>query len=155
MLVVVRPGSGVFQLGHVAALACALSVALYQIFTKWVTRTSSAKLTLFFMAATATALTSLIVPFTWKMPETTTWLHLAGLTLVYAAGHAMYIVAHSRAEASRLAPLVYFQLAGSISGGFLFYGQVPQIYTLLGGALIALGGCIALLPLRRRVTRTV
>ena len=86
------------------------------------------------------------------MPEPATWLHLVGLALVYAAGHGMYIVAHSRAEASRLSPFVYFQLAGAVAGGFVFYGQVPQIYTLLGGAVIALGGLVAILPRRQRAT---
>ena len=91
------------------------------------------------------------MPFTWKTPQPETWLHLAGVTLVYAVSHGMYILAHSRAEASRLSPFVYFQLAGSVAAGFLFYAQVPQIYTLLGGTLIAAGGLVAILP-RRRLT---
>jgi drug/metabolite transporter (DMT)-like permease len=148
MLVIVRPGSGAFDWAHVLALTTALTVALYQIFTSLVTRTSSAKTTLFFMAATATVITSCIVPFTWTSTPGNVWLHLAGTSALYAAGHGMYIMAHARAEASRLAPLIYFQLAGSILAGFIFYGQVPRIYTLLGGALIATGGCIAIL--RRR-----
>ena len=145
MLVIVRPGSGTFQLGHVLALATAFTVAFYQILTTLVTRSSNAKVTLFFMAATATLVTSCIVPFTWTPTTRVQWLHLGATTLVYAVGHAMYIMAHARAEASRLSPLVYFQLIGTIAGGLLFYGQVPQIYTILGGALIALGGCIALM----------
>jgi drug/metabolite transporter (DMT)-like permease len=148
MLIIVKPGTGALDWAHLFALATAFVVALYQIFTALVTRTSSAKTTLFFMAATATVITSCIVPITWTPMESGDWLHLAGVSIVYAVGHGMYIMAHARAEASKLAPFIYFQLVGSIMAGFVFYAQVPRLYTLLGAALIASGGCIALL--RRR-----
>ena len=70
---------------------------------------------------------------------------LIGTSLVYAVGHGMYIMAHGRAEASKLAPFIYTQLFGSVAAGWLFYSQVPQLYTALGAGLIALGGCIVLL----------
>lgn len=148
MLAIVRPGTGNFDLAHLLALATAFTVALYQIFTSLVTRTSNARTTLFFMALTATVVTSFVVPFAWTGTDWSHWIALASTTALYAVGHGMYIMAHARAEASRLAPFIYFQLAGSMCAGFVFYGQVPRLYTLLGGALIASGGCIALL--RRR-----
>jgi drug/metabolite transporter (DMT)-like permease len=145
MLVIVRPGSSAFQLGHVWALLCAGVIAFYQIFTAFVTRHANAKTTLFFMAATATVVTSCMVPFVWQSPGAENWLALLGTSLVYAVGHGMYIVAHGRAETTRLAPFVYTQLFGTLAAGWLFYSQVPQLYTALGAGLIALGGCIVLL----------
>jgi drug/metabolite transporter (DMT)-like permease len=134
MVVIVRPGSSTFEWGHVMALACAGVVAFYQIFTAFVTRYSSAKTTLFF-----------IVLFTWHSASAGNWLSLFGTSLVYAAGHGMYIMAHGRAQASKLAPFIYTQLFGTVAAGWFFYHQVPQLYTALGAGLIALGGCIVLL----------
>ena len=57
----------------------------------------------------------------------------------------MYIVAHARTETTRLAPFIYTQLFGTVAAGWLFYGQIPQAYTAMGAALIALGGCLVLL----------
>lgn len=145
MLVIVQPGHSVFQLGHVWALICAGVIAFYQIFTAFVTRHANAKTTLFFMAATATVVTSCMVPFVWKSPGTENWLSLLGTSLIYAVGHGMYIVAHGRTETTRLAPFVYTQLFGTLAAGWLFYSQLPQLYTALGAALIALGGCVVLL----------
>lgn len=152
MLVIVRPGSSTFEWGHVWALACAGVVAFYQIFTSFVTRHSNAKTTLFFMAATASVLTTCIVPFGWQSPSFVNWLNLLGSSLVYAVGHGMYIMAHGRAEASKLAPFIYMQLLGTVAAGWLFYSQVPQLYTALGAGLIALGGCIVLLHRPRRLS---
>jgi drug/metabolite transporter (DMT)-like permease len=148
MLVIVRPGSNAFQLGHVWALACAGVIAFYQIFTAFVTRHANAKTTLFFMAATASVITSCMVPFFWKNPGLYDWLGLLGTSLVYAVGHGMYIVAHGRAQTTRLAPFVYTQLFGTVAAGWFFYNQLPQLYTALGAGLIALGGCIVLLQRR-------
>jgi drug/metabolite transporter (DMT)-like permease len=145
MLVIVRPGASVFQLGHVWALICAGVIAFYQIFTAFVTRHANAKTTLFFMAVTASIVTSCMVPFAWTTPGAGSWLALLGTSLVYAVGHGMYIVAHARTETTRLAPFVYTQLFGSLAAGWLFYNQTLQLYTLLGAGLIALGGCVILL----------
>ena len=145
MLVIVQPGTGTFQWGHVLALFCAVNVALYQIFTAFVTRHSNTRTTLFFMAATATVITSPFVPFVWQGASPANWIRLLGSSALYAVIHGMYIMAHGRAEASKLAPFIYTQLLGTIAAGWLFYGQVPQLYTALGAALIASGGCIVLL----------
>ena len=90
-----------------------------------------------------------MVPFVWESPGIENWLGLLGTSLVYAVGHGMYIVAHGRTETTRLAPFVYTQLLGTVAAGWLFYSQVPQLYTALGAGLIALGGCIVLLHSRR------
>ena len=126
MLVIVRPGASVFQWGHVWALTCAGVIAFYQIFTAFVTRHSNAKTTLFFMSATATVVTSLMVPFVWQSPSAENWLSLCATSLIYAVGHGMYIVAHASTETTRLAPFIYTQLFGTVAAGWLFYGQVPQ-----------------------------
>lgn len=144
MLVIARPGSSTVEWGHLCALASAGVIAFYQIFTSFVTRHSNAKTTLFFMAATASVITTCIVPFGWQSTSLVNWLNLLGSSLVYAVGHGMYIMAHGRAEASKLAPFIYTQLLGTVAAGWLFYGQVPQFYTALGAGLIALGGCIVL-----------
>ena len=103
-----------------------------------------------FMAATATVVTTCIVPFTWHSASLANWLSLFGTSLVYAAAHGMYIMAHGRAQASKLAPFIYTQLFGTVAAGWFFYHQVPQLYTALGAGLIALGGCIVLLHRPRR-----
>jgi drug/metabolite transporter (DMT)-like permease len=144
-LVIVQPGGSAFDRAYLWALLTAVIIALYQIFTSLVSRTDSPRTTLFFMAFTAAAITSCIVPFTWQTPSLEVWLYLLGSSLLYAIGHGMYIAAHVHEEASKLAPLLYFQLLGSIAAGFFFYGQVPSPNTMLGAVLIAAGGCIVLL----------
>lgn len=153
MLVIARPGTSAFHWAHLWALAAALVVACYQIFTSFVTRHSNVKTTLLYMAGTASALTSCMVPFIWKSPRLADWLGLIGTSILYAVGHGMYILTHSRAEASKLAPFMYFQLLGSIGAGFFFYRQIPSLYMALGGGLITLGGCIALTDRTVRAAR--
>ena len=144
MFVIVQPGTRNFELGHVYALLCAGVVAFYQIFTAFVVRHANAKTTLLFMAATASVAMSAFVPFWWHSPDLVSWICLLGSSIVYAVGHGIYIMAHARAEASKLAPFIYTQLFGTVAAGWFFYGQWPQLYTALGAGLIAAGGCIVL-----------
>ena len=144
VLVILRPAGDAFGWTHTWPLLAALTIALYQVFTTLVTRRANARVTLFFMAATATVITSVLVPFTWTTPSGGAWTMLFGTAVLYIVGHGMYIMAHAKAEASRLAPFVYFQLLGSVGAGYLLYGQVPGAYTLVGCALIALGGVLVM-----------
>ena len=81
------------------------------------------------------------------------WVYLLGSSAVYAVGHGMYIMAHARTEASKLAPFIYAQLFGTIAAGWFFYDQLPQLHTALGAGLIASGGSIVLLYRPRREPR--
>jgi drug/metabolite transporter (DMT)-like permease len=55
-------------------------------------------------------------------------------------GHLLLILAYARAPASTLAPLSYIQLIWSTAIGFVWFGNFPDHWTLLGGAIIAASG---------------
>ena len=52
------------------------------------------------------------------------------------------IAAFRLADASTLAPLVYIELIGASLIGYLAFGEIPGVATVIGAALIVLGGAI-------------
>ncbi len=66
-----------------------------------------------------------------------------------AAGHCLLILAYARAPASVLAPLSFTQILWACVAGVLLFGDWPDGWTLLGGAVIGLGGVLVALPSRR------
>jgi drug/metabolite transporter (DMT)-like permease len=62
---------------------------------------------------------------------------LAALLGVF--GHMMLTQAFSRAPASRIAPTEYTSLVWAALLGFLFFAEVPTLYTFAGSALIVAG----------------
>lgn len=62
------------------------------------------------------------------------------------------ILAHARAPAAVLAPFIYTQLLWMIILGYVFFGDVPDRWTLVGGLVVTASGLYLLS--RERTRRT-
>jgi drug/metabolite transporter (DMT)-like permease len=58
-------------------------------------------------------------------------------------GHAFMIMAFARAEAARLAPVHYVALLWGTLYGYLFFGHLPGVATLIGAALVVAATLLA------------
>jgi drug/metabolite transporter (DMT)-like permease len=70
---------------------------------------------------------------------------------ISAAGHLLSIVAFRFAGASTLSPLVYVELIGAASLGYLMFDEVPGLSTIAGAACIVMAGLVLLRSSTRRV----
>ena len=77
---------------------------------------------------------------------------LVGLGLLGGVGHGLLVLAFARAPASLLAPMSYTQLIWASVAGVLVFADWPDLTTLAGAAVIALGGVLVALPDRRSRT---
>ena len=55
-------------------------------------------------------------------------------------GHYFILKALEYASASRLAPLDYFEIIGSVLVGLVFFGDLPDAWTISGIAIIVSSG---------------
>jgi drug/metabolite transporter (DMT)-like permease len=140
VLFIIRPGSGLLQWPALLPVASAFCYSQYQIMTRKFSETEHPMTTLFYTALVGSVLMSLAVPFYWKTPE---WHHVPLLVLLGAAagfGHLMLIKALELENASFLSPLGYVQLLWVILFGFLFFGDLPDGYSLIGMVIIVGSG---------------
>jgi drug/metabolite transporter (DMT)-like permease len=90
----------------------------------------------------------------WIWPKDTfVWVLLFSLGFWAAAGHYIFILAHRWAPASTIAPFLYAQLLTVTTFGYFVFGDLPDIWTLSGSAIIIASG-IYLLH-RERITGRV
>ncbi len=68
------------------------------------------------------------------------WLALAVIGLFGGAAHSAMIAAHSFAAASSIAPFMYSQIFWAIGLGYLFFGALPDQYSLLGAVIVIISG---------------
>jgi drug/metabolite transporter (DMT)-like permease len=140
MLVVVRPGLGGFQPAALFGVASAFCWALALIITRKISNSDTPQTTVLWSAGIGTAVLSLILPFQaiWPTPKQ------LGLSLVLgvlaSGGQWVVILAHRIAPASLLAPFFYSQLLWVSVLGFLVFGNLPDIWTMVGAAIIAASG---------------
>jgi drug/metabolite transporter (DMT)-like permease len=143
VLVIVRPGAGVFAWAALLPLGTATLAALLQIATRLL-RAANPFTTLFYTGLVGTVVTTLMLPFVWQSPSLEAWALLAGLGLLHGAGHLCWILAFARAPASTLAPFGYAQLVAAGVFGFIVFGEVPDAATLLGAGIIVAAGLFVL-----------
>ena len=76
------------------------------------------------------------------------------LGVLGGTGHYLFIHAYRLAPASTVAPFIYMQLLTMVMFGFIVFGDVPDVWTLVGAAVIV-GSGIYLLNRERRLREEV
>lgn len=143
VLIIVRPGGGVFTVHAVFPLICALLFSLYQVLTRKLAGRENAMTTLFFTALVGALITALPLPFTWQTPSMLQLTFMIGIGMFGGFGHFLLIRAVEHASPAALAPFVYTQLVWSTLLAFLAFGEFPDSGSLLGMAVIIAGGLVA------------
>jgi drug/metabolite transporter (DMT)-like permease len=141
VLVIIRPGTDVFQWASLYMLGSATCYALYQILTRKVASYDSAETTAVYSALVGTVVMSIVAPFVWT--PIASWSD-AGLlfSLGIIGGTAHYFVARAMtyAEASIIAPFGYWQLVGSVVVGYIISSYLPDSFTWIGAGIIMCAG---------------
>lgn len=136
-LVILRPGVGAFEPAAALAFASAFSYAVGNLLTR-VVRTDPLATSLIWSALVGTVLSSIALPFVWKEVAMADFPIFLALGVLGSAGQALVVRAFSLSEASTLAPFGYFSLIFASLWGFVFFGQLPDAWTV-AGALVIVG----------------
>ena len=140
-LVIIRPGSSLFDPWALLVLVSASYYAVYQIWTRRLTLVDSPETQIVYTAAAGAVLTTLTIPWFAIAPDS--FLDLAafaGVGLVGAMAHLCIVQALKRAPASTVSPIGYFELVTAVLFGFVVFGELPDAATWAGAALIVGSG---------------
>ena len=142
VLIVIRPGVGTAHWALLLPLMTAVGFALYQILTRKVSAVpgETTLAMLFYLACVGTAITTAYLPFVWQPVAALDWLPMAAMGALGGLGHLILIRALTVAPASLLAPFVYSQIVWALVLGYLVFGDLPDTWMLMGGAVIVASG---------------
>jgi drug/metabolite transporter (DMT)-like permease len=143
VLIILRPGFGAVHPMALLALVCSLMFALYQILTRIVSRTDPPLTTLFYTALVGVGGLTLVVPFHWTTPDLSGWALFGLVAALGAGGHFLLIKALQLAPASVLQPFSYTILVWATLVGFLVFGNLPDLLTVVGACVVASSGIYA------------
>ena len=150
VLVIVRPGGGLFTAAALLPLGLALSFSSYQIFTRMVARQEDSINSLYCVLLVGSVVMSLALPFAWIAPTAKGLFLFALIGITSGAGHFLTIKALEYAPASLLAPFAYIQLLWVCILGMVVFGDFPDSITLLGMAIVVAGGLLVAASHRRK-----
>jgi drug/metabolite transporter (DMT)-like permease len=140
VLIIVRPGTAAFNPAAIFPILSALGWACALVLTRKMSGADSSITTMAFSAITGFLVLSVFVPFTWTMP---TWQQIAFGTAIgisSTVGHWIVVLAFRHADASVLAPFSYVQLVWVTLLGYFVFGEIPDVWTFVGAAVIISSG---------------
>jgi drug/metabolite transporter (DMT)-like permease len=146
VLLIIRPGSGLFTWVGLLPLCSALLMAIYQLMTRKLAGRDSALTTLFYPAMVGSILVPIAFPFSLALPHQAlhAWLFVA-LGLLGGVGHFFLIRAHDYAPASVLGPFMYGQLLTALVLGWLVFGELPDGLSMVGMLVVTASGLLLIL----------
>ena len=136
VVVVLRPGTAPLELGHLAALACAVFSAIAAVIIRKIGKDERTVVLLLYPLLANFLLMALLMPKTYQpMPL----LDLGAAALISILGFAaglFLIAAYKNAEAAMVAPMQYSQIIWAVGYGFVFFDESVDWITVLGATII-------------------
>ncbi|OCW59039.1 multidrug transporter [Hoeflea olei] len=141
VLIVVRPGTDVFQPAIIWSILAALTHSLYSILTRKLAMGESQRSLVFYSCIFGMVLLAPPAFAYGELPGSLgDALLLACLGGFGMGGHVLLVKASRLASASKVAPFIYSQLLWMVLLGLIVFGDVPDLWTLVGASIICLSG---------------
>jgi drug/metabolite transporter (DMT)-like permease len=140
VLIIIRPGTSAFHVAAFFPIVSALCWAITLIMTRMMSGKETAATTMTYSSIAGVAIVSALVPFVWVTPSWHDILFGILIGVASTAGQWIVVLAFRYADASVLAPFSYSQLLWVSILGFLVFGELPDIWTVVGAAFIVASG---------------
>ncbi len=136
-LIILRPGFAEVTPAMALPVLAAFFMACATLTVKTLSQTERASTVVLYMTLILTPLSLVPALFVWQWPDWETLGYLIGLGGSGALAHLLLTIAYTKADASAVIPFDYARLPFVAVIAFVLFGEVPDLWTWLGAAVIA------------------
>jgi drug/metabolite transporter (DMT)-like permease len=141
VLIVVHPGIGGLHPAFAYAFGGMLAYAFFMLLTRYLAAYEAPLVMLFYSVLLGAFGLAPFAIWQWVWPHTLgEWAILSILGVLGGTGHYLFIHAYRLAPASTVAPFIYMQLLTMVMFGFAVFGDLPDVWTLVGAGVIVASG---------------
>lgn len=144
VLIILRPGFGVFSPAATVPLISAMLFALYGLLTRYVARQDSAYTSFFWTGTVGAVAITAVGIWYWEPMSSTDWIWMGALCISGALGHFTLIKCYEVAEASSVQPFAYLQLVFASIIGITLLGETLETNVAIGAAVVVFSGLFTL-----------
>ncbi|MEL6646526.1 MAG: DMT family transporter [Pseudomonadota bacterium] len=144
VVIILQPGSGVFNPAAVVPLLGALMFAVYGLLTRYAGGFDSAATSFFWTGVVGAVVMSCVGIWFWEPMSAGNWAWMGLLCVTGALGHFTLIKCYELAEVSAVQPFAYFQLVFAAALGVAVFGETIRINVAFGAGLIVMAGLFTL-----------
>ncbi|KRB60248.1 hypothetical protein ASE04_24555 [Rhizobium sp. Root708] len=142
VLIIIRPGAEGFTTAALLCVASVLVTAGRDLATRGIGPEIPSLMITVVTALSVTIIGALLTPVLggWQPVSATALSHLLLAAVLVLVGYQSVIMAMRTGEISFVAPLRYTSLIFSALLGFIFFAEVPDLWTLIGAAVVIASG---------------
>ena len=125
-------------------MIAAFILGLYQIVTKKVSKHDTNETSLFYTSLIGLIIMSLLSSKFWTPVDKSSYSMFLGIGIFFSLGLYLQIIALSKARASIIQPFHYTLIFWAIIFGYIFYNDIPDMFTVIGAVIITCSGIFVL-----------
>lgn len=144
LVVILRPGMGLFQPVALVALCGALFAAVAQVGVRNLTRTEPVTRVVFFFGVIATTVSAVPAALAWRTPGRAVYLPLLIMGLAATFGQLFLTRAYSQAPAAQVGPFIYSSVVFAGLFDWWLWHELPDALFLVGALLVCAAGILVL-----------
>ena len=144
VLIILRPGSGVFTWPALLPLISAIFFATYSVLTRLTTRDEPTFPAFFWPAVIGAVIMTAIGLPNWQSVSGLDWAYLGIYACISIFSHWLLLKCYEAAEASSVQPFAYLQIVFVSIIGITIYGETLALPVVIGTAIIVAAGIYAL-----------
>ncbi|UWP95551.1 DMT family transporter [Aliiroseovarius crassostreae] len=144
ILIILKPGFGVFAPAAVVPLLGAGMFALYGLLTRYAARFDSTQTSFFWTGVTGAVVMTVIGAGFWEPMSRGDWIWMGTLCLTGVLGHWLLIKCYEVAEASAVQPFAYLQLVFVAILGVAVFDEQIELNVIFGAAVVVAAGVFTL-----------
>ncbi len=135
-LVIVRPGIETVGIGVGLVMITVVCGATQRLIAKSLTRTESSSTSVIYLMMFMAPVTFIVALFVWQTPAPSDLLKLLFAGFLLSGAHFTFMHSIRLADVSALEPVNFTRLVWAAILGYVFFAEIPDIWTWIGGALI-------------------
>ena len=140
VLIILKPGLGVFEPAALIPLLAAAMFAVYGLLTRYAGRRDSTATSFFWTGTVGAVAMTVLGAWFWEPMIARDWFWMGCLCVTGVTGHWLLIRCYEAAEASAVQPFAYLQLAFAAIIGISLFGETVSANVAIGCAIIVAAG---------------
>jgi drug/metabolite transporter (DMT)-like permease len=144
VLLILKPGQGLFQPVALLGLCSAFFASVAQVGIRQLTRTEPATRIVFYFGLISTVVSALPLAQQWRNPRPLLWGVLAAMGVLATLGQLALTRAYAHAPAGRVGPFIYTAVVFAALLDWVFWGALPDRLSIAGALVVTAAGIIAL-----------
>jgi drug/metabolite transporter (DMT)-like permease len=143
IVLILKPGIGVFQPIAIVGLAAGMFAALAMVCIRRMSASEPTIRIVFYFSALGTLISAVPILWSWQYPQPTIWCYLVLIGVMAALGQILLTKGYSLAPAAQVGPFTYGNVVFATFLGWFFWGESLDPMIWAGAVLICIAGIIA------------